>query len=127
MGVAHGNNELGATAVVGERVWDVQSKIRIRLGPLRYAQFTEFLPDPAPVAERKAFFLLVHLVRLYVGPELDFDVQLVLKAEDVPGCQLTANGAGHPRLGWNTWITSQRVSHDAEEAVFEGEEMVQAG
>ena len=83
-----GNNQLGLTTVIGERVWDIQSKFRLRIGPLGYVQFLDFLPDLAPIPERKALFLLVHLVRLYVGPALDFDVQLVLKSSEVPECQL---------------------------------------
>jgi type VI secretion system protein ImpH len=118
------NNQLGVNLVVGERVWDVQGKIRLRLGPLDYAQFNEFLPDRAAVPARKAFFLLCHLVRLYVGPELDFDVQLVLKAEDVPACRLDAGAEAGARLGWNTWIHSQPLADDADDAVFEGEEVV---
>ena len=41
------NCELGVNAVAGERVWDVGSKFRVRIGPLRYAAFEEYLPDPA--------------------------------------------------------------------------------
>ncbi len=123
MGDEGGNNQLGVSAVAGERVWDVQSKVRVRLGPLRYPQFAEFIPDRSPIAERKAFYLLSHLVRLYVGMELDFDVQLVLKAEDVPACQLADGGIG-PRLGWNTWVCSGPLTQDAEDAVFSGEELV---
>jgi len=52
------NCELGVNAVAGERVWDVVSKFRVRLGPLRYSEFVEFLPDPAPVAAHKGIFLL---------------------------------------------------------------------
>ena len=48
---------LGVDAVAGERVWDVQSRFRVRLGPLRYPQFEDLLPDPAPIVERKTFFL----------------------------------------------------------------------
>lgn len=124
LGGLDGNNQLGVSVVAGERVWDVQSKFRVRLGPLDFAQFLEFLPDRAPVRERKAFFLMSHLVRLYVGPEFDFEVQLVLNAEDVPECQLTETGIIGPRLGWNTWIRSLPFPHDAEEAVFVGEELV---
>ena len=54
-----GNNQLGLTTVVGERVWDIQSKFRLRIGPLGYGQFLDFLPDLAPIPERKALFLLV--------------------------------------------------------------------
>jgi type VI secretion system protein ImpH len=127
MGVTGGNNLLGRNIVAGERVWEVQGKFRVRLGPLRYREFVQFLPDRQPVSERKAFFLLVHLVRLYVGPAIDFDVQLVLKAEDVPPCQLAEKAGLGPRLGWNTWICSQPRKHDAEDAAFAGEEVVWMG
>jgi type VI secretion system protein ImpH len=127
MGVAGGNNLLGRNIVAGERVWEVQGKFRVRLGPLRYADFVQFLPDRQATSERKAFFLLVHLVRLYVGPAIDFDVQLVLKAEDVPPCQLAEKSGLGPRLGWNTWICSQERKHDAEDAAFAGEEVVWMG
>jgi type VI secretion system protein ImpH len=90
---------------------------------LRYVQFQEFLPDRSATSERKAFFMLVHLVRLYVGMELDFDVQLVLRAQEIPACQL-AEGLAGPRLGWNTWMCSQMPAHDSQDAVFEGEEIV---
>ncbi len=120
-GMAH--HQLGVSVVIGERVWDIQSKIRIRIGPIRYSVFNEFLPDRQPIEQRKAFFLLSHLVRLYVGKEMDFDIQLVLKAEDVPACRFTHEGTG-PRLGWNTWVISEPLNHDAADAVFEGDEVV---
>lgn len=116
------NAALGMDTVAGERVWDVQSKIRLRLGPLSYRDFDAFLPDRTPVVPRKAFFLLCHLVRFYVGPELDYEVQLVLRAPEVPRCQLAAGPPG-PRLGWNTWCLSGPARRDAEDAVFAGEEV----
>jgi type VI secretion system protein ImpH len=118
------NAALGLNVVAGERVWDVQGMIRLRVGPLRRDQFDAFLPDRSPIRERKAFFLLCHLARLYVGPELDFDVQLVLRAQDVPPCQLADDGGLGPRLGWNTWLGSQPRTRDADDAVFPGEEVV---
>jgi type VI secretion system protein ImpH len=123
MGDGASNCELGVNLVAGDRVWDVQGKFRIRMGPLRYAQFTEFLPDRALVPERKTFFLLVHLTRVYVGPELDFDVQLILKAQDIPACRLGDGEGFSPRLGWNTWVSSLPFRRDSEDAVFEAEEV----
>ncbi len=122
LGVEEGNNALGLNVVAGVRVWNVQSKVRLRVGPLRYGRFNEFLPDPAPAARRKAFFLLVQLVRLYLGPELDFDVQLVLCAPDIRTCRL-GDGEGGARLGWNSWLCSQPATGDSEDAVFAGEDM----
>jgi type VI secretion system protein ImpH len=118
------NNGLGTSLVVGERVWDVQNKVRLRLGPLSYEQFSAFLPDRSLDPRRKAFFLLSHLTRLYIGPQLDYDVQLVLRAPDVPMCQLGGAGEDGPRLGWNTWIHNQPFAQDADDPVFDGEELV---
>jgi type VI secretion system protein ImpH len=116
--------QLGVNTVAGERVWDVQSKVRVRLGPLAYRDYESFLPDRLPTSERKAFFLLSHLVRLYVGLDMDFDVQLVLRAAEVPACRLEVNGGLGPRLGWNTWLHCGSMPRDAEDTVFEGAELV---
>jgi type VI secretion system protein ImpH len=115
------NHQLGVSAVVGARVWDVQSKFRVRLGPLTYAQFLDLIPDRTPAPARKRAFLLGHLTRLYAGPELDAEFQLVLRADEVPDCRLTAEGVG-PRLGWNTWVHNCPFDRDAEDAVFASEE-----
>jgi type VI secretion system protein ImpH len=123
-GDGDGNNQPGINLVAGERVWSAESKFRVRIGPLGYAQFMEFLPDRSPVPQRKTFFLLCHLIRLYVGPELDFDVQLVLRAADVPALQLGADAGSAPRLGWNTWVRTGAYPRDAEDAAFEGEAVV---
>jgi type VI secretion system protein ImpH len=121
LGLDDGNCLLGENAVAGDRVWDVQGKVRVRLGPLRYTQFLEYLPDRSPLPERKAFFLLSHVARLYLGAEFDFDVQLVLRAEDVPACQLSDDAVTGPRLGWNCWLVCETPTAAAEDAVFEGE------
>jgi len=124
------NDRLGADAIVGERVWDRQGQFRVRVGPLAYDRFVEFLPDRAPIAGRKASFLMAHLVRLYVGPDLDFDVQLILGAAEVPECRLDGgDGYGDvgPRLGWNTWLRSLPRDGDAEDVVLDGVEVFRVG
>lgn len=114
------NNLLGVNAVVGERVYNVECKFRLRLGPLSYDEFNDFLPDPEGIKERKLFFLLVDLVRLYAGIEYDVDVQLVLNHDEVPYCKLVDEGdAIGPRLGWNTWAISEPMQHDPDDAIFE--------
>jgi type VI secretion system protein ImpH len=61
---------------------------------------------------------LAQATRTYAGPELDFDVQLILRREEVPSCQLGAFNGRAPRLGWNTWACSIERSTDADEPVF---------
>src|SRR5688572_29499035 len=75
---------LGVTAVAGNRVWDRQHKFRIRLGPLTFGEYEDFLPGG--VLLRK----LVDWVRLYASFELDWDVRLLLKKEEVPAARLGA-------------------------------------
>jgi type VI secretion system protein ImpH len=108
------NNRLGQDSLVGDRIWDVQSKVRIRLGPLSYVQFLEFLPDRAAVKKRKRIFLLAQLVRFYVGAEMDVEFQLILKKDEVPAAQT----GPHIRLGWNTWSRKRPYPKHAEDTVF---------
>lgn len=118
--VGLGSCTLGQDLVLGDRIWDVQGKFRIRLGPLTYGQFSQFLPDRANTPNRKAFFLLCHLVRLYAGPEFDFDAQLVLKSKEVPQLRLVDDPHAGPRLGWNTWLHSDPLPKDPDDAIFQG-------
>jgi type VI secretion system protein ImpH len=104
--------QLGVTAVLGARIWDVQGSFRIRLGPLDYDQFLDFMPNGAQMAE------LAALTRTYVGPALSYDVQLTLKAAQIPPLRLSQDRRAGPRLGWNTWFLSERPRDDASDAVF---------
>jgi type VI secretion system protein ImpH len=102
---------LGVDATVGASIHDVQGKFRLRFGPLTLRQFEDFLPDGT--ALRRA----VQLTRLFAGPEFDFDVQLVLRRQDVPPCRLGAAGVG-ARLGWTSWMRTAPAEKDADDAVF---------
>ena len=105
------HNLLGQSVVIGERVWDVQSKFRVVLGPLTLKQFEQFLPSG------DGYQPLLDLTRSFAGVEYDFDVTLVLKADQVPPCCLgEQNQPAH--LGWNTWLGSESRTDDVADAVF---------
>ncbi len=106
------NSQLGTSVVIGERVWEVESKFRVRLGPLQYRQFRQFFPTG------DALLPLCQLARTYAGPQFDFDVQPVLDRAEVPWCVLGGDGADAARLGWNTWIRSGPFDHDVDDALF---------
>jgi type VI secretion system protein ImpH len=116
---------LGVDAVAGERVWEVQSKFRIRLGPIDWSRFQQWLPDPSPIAERKSMFLLMQLVRFYAGPEWDFDIQVVLARHSVPPSRLDSSSPIGLRLGWNTWIVQEIPAADLDDAQFPGQYVTQ--
>lgn len=93
--------QLGITAVVGDAVWDEQSRIRLKVGPLSASRYLDFLP------EGKAWASLKALVSFFCNGETEVELQLILKQDDVPTCQLGKEGEDGPRLGWFTWIKSQ--------------------
>ncbi|MBW1803905.1 MAG: type VI secretion system baseplate subunit TssG [Deltaproteobacteria bacterium] len=104
IGMTGQNQILGLSAVAGTRIWDQQGKFEIRIGPLALRDFLDFLP----VGD--AFTPLGELTRFYVGTELDFDIRLALKGDEVPESRLA--GKDGPRLGWTSWLKTRR---------FEGE------
>jgi type VI secretion system protein ImpH len=106
------NSALGVDAVAGERVWDVQGKFRLRVGPLTYAQFRRFMPLSFGLRP------LCEMTRTYVGADIDFDVRLVLRRDEVPWCRLGGGGRDGPFLGWNTWVRTGEFGHDADDALF---------
>jgi type VI secretion system protein ImpH len=106
------NNRPGLDLVIGDRVWDVQSKFRLRVGPLSFAQFRRLMPNGDGLRP------LCQLTRAYVGPEFDFDVQVVLRPAEVPWCRLGADADPGPYLGWNTWLRSEEPGHEVDDAIF---------
>lgn len=102
LGLGGSNQVLGQSAALGSRVWDQQGRFEIKLGPLKWKEFINFLPIGW------GFLPLYELTRFFVGQELDFDIRLSLRSSEVPGCQLMAatehqRGA---RLGWSAWLQS---------------------
>jgi type VI secretion system protein ImpH len=110
---------LGQGAVAGARVWDHQSKCRIHLGPLTLAQYEAFLPRPAASGREPASHLrkLVDWVRFYLCFELDWDVRLHLRRDEVPA--LTLGRAG--QLGWTTWLGRRQSAADAADLRLDAE------
>jgi type VI secretion system protein ImpH len=107
------NHELGHNSICGDRVWDRQSKFRVRLGPLQIGEFRRLLPGG------DAFQELIQIVRFFAGMECDFDIQLILKAGEVPACQLLSRAQEGARLGWTSWLKTREFTQDAGETVVE--------
>jgi type VI secretion system protein ImpH len=99
---------LGTGLAIGERVRDVQSRFRIVLGPMDLDRYGDFLPGGRSVAP------LVDWVRNYVGFEFDWEVQLVLARDEVPGVRLGREG----HLGWTSWLGARRAATDADDLIM---------
>jgi len=106
------SEKLGAGVVVGDEIWDQQSRVRIRLGPLSLEQYTNFLPGGSAYEPLKA------LVRFFSNDELDFEVKLVLQRDDVPKCEVGGEDAAAPRLGWISWLKSAPLDHSPGDTIL---------
>ncbi len=106
------SGELGFGVVVGDEVWNQQSKVRIVLGPLSLERYVDFLPDGRSWEPLRAW------VQFFSNEEWDFEVKLALEREQVPACTLGAEGASGPQLGWVSWVKSAPFRRDPDDTVL---------
>lgn len=90
------NCVLGQDLTIGAYVPDCAGRIQVRIGPLGWKRFCDFLPDGQD-------WTAAHdLVALLLIDQLRCDYALILRAEEIPRLELKD---GNPcRLGWSTWL-----------------------
>lgn len=115
LGESPSTGQLGRSAIVGKRMWECQQKFRIRLGPLTLRDYRRFLPGSGC----RSLERLVDWVRLYTSDELCWDLQLVLRRDEVPPIQLGRKEAGGGQLGWTTWSASQGMTRDPDDLIMQ--------
>ncbi len=91
------NGNLGQSTSIGQMVWTRGAKFRLRIGPLKLADYERLLPGGESLAR------LQSTVRNYVGDALDWDLNLVLAGDEVPSASL----GGSTRLGHTSWIRTR--------------------
>ncbi len=88
--------QLGRALYVGKRVWSIRHKFKVQLGPLDWDTFSSF--KPGGVRSK-----VIHdLIRNYVGDEWDWDLELILKAEEIRPLRLDRKNI----LGFDSWTKS---------------------
>jgi type VI secretion system protein ImpH len=105
---------LGLGAIVGDEVWDQQSTVRVKLGPLTRDQYMSFLPREKSQAYRD----LKALLKFWANNELDFEVQLILQGTQTPSFHFDPEETGELLLGWTTWINNRPMGRDPGEATL---------
>jgi type VI secretion system protein ImpH len=112
LGGGDANGCLGVSTIVGSRSWECQHQFRIRMGPMSYARYEALLPGGDGMQRLAAW------VRLYIGDELGWEVQLVLGRHDVPAVSLGRLG----RLGWSCWLNARPPQKDLDDLVLKPQE-----
>ena len=108
LGASIESAKLGSTLVVGSRFWECQQKFRIRFGPMHFSEYERMLPGGDSIHR------LIAWVKNYIGDELDWDLQLMLNAIEVPCICLGKLG----QLGWSTWLKSREFKKDADDLIL---------
>jgi len=108
LGESPETGRLGVNAVIGSQFYDCQLSFRIRIAAKTRDEYERMLPGGTSFERLRCW------VRNYCGDHYFWDVQLTLKAAEVPATQLGQYG----RLGWTTWLSSLPFSHDATDLIF---------
>ena len=108
LGLSRDSGTLGKNVILGLKVWEVQNRFRVGIGPLTLLDYERFLPlgESLPV--------LVAFIRNYAGIALCAEINLSLRGTEVPplraGC--------FNRLGWTTWLTDRPLDRDVNDMTF---------
>jgi len=100
-----GQAGLGRATSIGARVWSRAAKFRLLVGPLSLEDYKRLLPGGDSLSR------LTAIVRNHAGDALDWDVNLVLHAGQVPAAVL----GGDTRLGQTSWIGQRQNNADADD------------
>lgn len=94
VGVPGAPSTMGAGAILGERVPDRQYRFSIVMGPLDIDEYLRFTPRGADLRT------LVDWVRSFLGHELDWELELRIRAKSAPAAMI----GGPQQLGWSGWL-----------------------
>ena len=100
---------LGQNTSLGNRVWTRGAKFRIVIGPIGREEYQRLLPGGASLERLRA------IVRNYLGDVLDWDVNLILRCDEVTQARLGQT----MQLGQTIWIGERKSKEDASDLFLE--------
>lgn len=105
---------LGRSAMLGERVWQRDLRMRVVLGPLDRADLRRFLPGGRGAAALKSWLTMLN------GVALEYEVNLTLQRDEVQGCTLGSHRSPHEaRLGWDTFLQTRPATQDRSDVHYD--------
>jgi type VI secretion system protein ImpH len=104
------NAVLGQAAVLGERCWRPDLRVRVRIGPLGRADFERFLPRAAGAQALRT------LLGLFAAPTIVYEIVLVLAGTELRPARLAG---GPQRLGRDSYLLTTAARQDRADMVYE--------
>lgn len=111
LSLGRANAILGGDALLGERVWQCNLRVRLFIGPLPAVRYQNFVPGSGEVVA------LTRILGLLTGGALECEIRPVLLAREVRCLGLTADSAW--RLGYGAILCSRSSASDRNDAAFE--------
>jgi type VI secretion system protein ImpH len=109
------SRSVGMGAMLGQRTWDRQHRVRLHVGPLSLVRYQGFLPTGTARSE------LQRWMQQLLGGELYWDAQLILEKNQVPATRLGRHKGNAPRLGWISWLGQRPRTSDAADVRIDGD------
>jgi len=106
------NEVLGVGVIAGEEVLDQHGRIRISLGPMTFDRYLQFLPGQDAHRELSAW------LKFYSNGSYETEVQLILKRDEAPQCELGKEGVSQPQLGYVSWLRTKPLRSDPGDATY---------
>jgi type VI secretion system protein ImpH len=100
------NNALGVNTLIGSRVYCVESRFRIVIGPLTKIEFERIKPGSSELHD------LCEFARGYVGPNVKFDLKIILDMSAASRARLSGPDSQLSNLGWNTWLMGKAYASE---------------
>lgn len=100
---------LGVNALAGQRVWQRDLRMRLLIGPLSRERYEAFMPG------HDAAEALAKWLQLLSGKQLEYEVRLILRAEDVQGFSL---GSGGGQLGRDSYLSTRPETSDRSDCLY---------
>lgn len=101
------SSTVGVACTLGSHVWDCQQKFRITIGPVGWDDFERMLPGGESLRRLSA------MVKNYIGDELLWDLNLVLRRDETPSWRL-----GEGKLGQTMWMDNEGVQEDPKDLLL---------
>lgn len=105
LGMSLDGGKLGQNAVMGGKSWQRQYKFRVVIGPMDLDEYEDLLPGKDKLKQVST------ILKNYLGLELTWDINLILKKEEIPKTKLGEYG----QLGWTSWLNNKPPQADSDE------------
>jgi type VI secretion system protein ImpH len=104
------NGKLSHGMIIGRRRWERHARLEIRIGPLSRAQFDQFIPGASGYQALKA------MLRLFSIAAIEFEIRLVLRAQDVR--QMRLGDPASARVGMGMFLITKPGTKDRDDVVY---------